>query len=36
MPWWAWLVIALLGAALAGAGTVLLVLWVRLAKSLRW
>jgi uncharacterized integral membrane protein len=36
MPWWGWLVIALLSAALVGLVIVLLVFWVRLAKSLRW
>jgi hypothetical protein len=34
MPWWGWLVIALLSAALVGIGTALLVFWRRLAKSL--
>jgi hypothetical protein len=35
MPWWGWLVIALLSAALIGIGAAFLVFWVRLAKSLR-
>lgn len=36
MPWWGWLVVALLSAALAGLVVALLLFWVRLAKGLWW